>query len=91
MATAGGVFGVLSPVATAVAATTFVAVTWKTRYVSIGSVAATTLLMPLAYVLGASPPTFIGSAVAAALIIYRHWGNLVRVSAGTERRLGGRS
>ena len=91
VATAGGVFWVLSPAAAAVAAGMFFAVAWRTRYVSVGSVAAAVLLVPLAYLLEAPPPTVVGALAAAVLITYRHRGNLLRVTAGTERRLGGRS
>ncbi len=88
VATAGGVFGVLSPGATAVAAAAFLAVAWRTRYVSIGSLAASVLLVPLVYVMGAPTSTLMGAAAAAGLIIYRHRGNLARLGKGTERRLG---
>ncbi len=88
VATAGGVFGVLSPGATAVAAAAFLAVAWRTRYVSIGSLAASVLLVPLVYVMGAPTSTLMGASAAAGLIIYRHRGNLVRLGQGTERRLG---
>ena len=90
VATAGGVFGVLSPAAAAVAAGMFFAVAWRTRYVSVGSVAAAVFLVPLAYLLEAPPPTVVGAVAAAVLITYRHRGNLLRVPAGTERRLGRR-
>ena len=88
VATACGVFGVLSPVATAVAAAAFVAVVWVTRYVSVGSVVATVLLPPLAYLAGASAPVVIAALAAATLIVYRHRSNLARLQTGTEPRLG---
>ncbi len=88
VATACGVFGVLSPVATAVAAATFVAVVWVTRYVSVGSVVATILLPPLAYLAGASAPVVIAALAAATLIVYRHRSNLARLRTGTEPRFG---
>ncbi|MBU23299.1 MAG: glycerol-3-phosphate 1-O-acyltransferase PlsY [Vicinamibacterales bacterium] len=88
VATAGGVFGVLSPAAAAVAAATFVAVVWRTRYVSVGSIVATTSLVPVLYLMGASSSILIGAALTAALILYRHRGNVARLSAGTERRFG---
>lgn len=91
VATAGGVFGVLSPAAAVVAAGMFFAVAWRTRYVSVGSVAAVVFLVPLAYLLAAPPPTVVGAVAAAVLITHRHRGNLLRVTAGTERRLGRRS
>ena len=88
VATAGGVFGVLSPGATAVAAAAFLAVVWRTRYVSIGSLAASVLLVPLLYVMGAPASTLMAASATSGLIIYRHRGNLARLGEGTERRLG---
>jgi glycerol-3-phosphate acyltransferase PlsY len=87
VAVAAGVFGVLSPLATAVAATLFLLTVWATRYVSLGSVAATVALPPAAWVVGA-PVTVVGAAAgSAALILFRHRGNLRRLRSGTERRL----
>ena len=74
--------------AAAVAAATFVAVVWRTRYVSVGSIVATTSLVPVLYLMGASSSILIGAALTAALILYRHRGNVARLSAGTERRFG---
>ena len=86
VATAGGVFGVLSPAATAVAAVTFLVVAWRTRYVSMGSISASLLLVPLVYLMSAPSPTVIGASAVAALILFRHRSNLARLSVGTERR-----
>ena len=88
VATACGVFGVLAPVATAVAAAAFVAVVWVTRYVSVGSVVATALLPLLAYLAGGSAPVVIAALAAATLIVYRHRSNFARLQTGTEPRLG---
>jgi glycerol-3-phosphate acyltransferase PlsY len=90
VATAAGVFAVLTPGAFAVAAATFVATVWVTRYVSLGSVVATAALPPLALLIGAPAVVVAGGVAAAVLIILRHRTNLARIQAGTERRLGGR-
>ena len=88
VATACGVFSTLAPVATGIAAVAFVLVVWMTRYVSLGSVVATALLPPLAWITNEPIPVIAGAAVAASLIIQRHRRNLERLQAGTERRLG---
>ena len=90
VATACGVFAVLSPVATVVAVATFVAVVWATRYVSLGSIVASVLLPPLTYLTEAPGPVTIGALAAATLIVYRHRSNLAQLQAGTEWRLGQR-
>lgn len=88
VATACGVFSVLTPVATAIAVATFVGVVWFSRYVSMGSIVASLLLPVVAYLSEAPQPFVICSIGGSALILYRHWGNVVRLCAGTERRLG---
>jgi glycerol-3-phosphate acyltransferase PlsY len=88
--TACGVFAVLAPIATALAAIGFVATVWITRYVSLGSVVATAALPPVAWLLDLPLAVVAGGTIAALLIIPRHAGNLARVADGTERRLGQR-
>jgi acyl phosphate:glycerol-3-phosphate acyltransferase len=90
VATACGVFLMLAPVATAMAAAAFVVTVWITRYVSLGSVVATTALPPLAWAFDLPLPVVAGGTIAALVIIPRHAGNLARVVSGTERRLGER-
>jgi len=87
IAVAAGVFGVLSPIATAIAVGLFVVTVWTTRYISLGSVAATLALPPAAWLTG-SPGTVVGTAAGTAgLILFRHRANLRRLSSGTERKL----
>ncbi|MBA3271098.1 MAG: glycerol-3-phosphate 1-O-acyltransferase PlsY [Acidobacteria bacterium] len=88
VATACGVFWMLAPLATAVAATLFVGTVWLTRYVSLGSIVAVMALPPLAWVTDKSVSVVAGAAVAAVVIVQRHRSNLARLQDGTERRLG---
>ena len=91
VATACGVFALLAPWATAIAAIAFVATVALTRYVSLGSVVATAVLPALAWALDSPSTVVAGSTLAALVIIPRHSGNLARVADGTERRLGQRA
>src|SRR5215212_8865729 len=52
VAVAAGVFGILSPAATGLAAALFVVIVWMTRYVSLGSMAATIVLPPAVWWMG---------------------------------------
>jgi len=89
VATACGVFSVLTPAAVPSAMVLFVTTVWLTKYISAGSVVATIALPPIAYAVG-SPLPVVGSAIAAAaLILFRHRSNLARLRAGSERRIGG--
>src|SRR5471030_3077820 len=91
VATACGVFSVLSPIALPPALAIFAAVVWLTKYISLGSVLASASLPPMAYVLGSPAPAVIAASAAAAIIVFRHRSNMVRVWTGTERRIGARA
>jgi glycerol-3-phosphate acyltransferase PlsY len=88
VAVAFGVFAVLAPLATAIAASVFAATTWATRYVSLGSVLATVTLPAVQWSYGASDAVSLAATGAAMLILFRHRGNIARLVRGTERRLG---
>ena len=90
VAVAAGVFSVLAPVATAIAASLFLVTVWMTRYVSLGSVAATLALPPAAWLAGAPRAVVLAAAATGALILFRHRANLRRLYSGTERRVGAR-
>jgi glycerol-3-phosphate acyltransferase PlsY len=91
VATACGVFTVLTPLAVPPAVAIFLASVWVTKYVSVGSVLASVVLPTAAYVTGSSGPV-LGAAVAgSALIVFRHRSNLARLREGTERRFGVRA
>ena len=91
VAVAAGVFGILTPIATAVAAGLFLVIVWVTRYVSLGSIAATLALPPAAWASGEPGSVVAAAAATGALILFRHRGNIRRLRAGTERRMGVRA
>jgi acyl phosphate:glycerol-3-phosphate acyltransferase len=88
VATACGVFSVLTPAAIPPALTLFVITVWLTKYVSLGSVLASMALPPLAYAMGSPAPAVAAASGAAVIIVFRHRSNLLRIRAGTERRIG---
>lgn len=90
VATAAGVFGLLTPGALLPALGLFVLTVWITRYISLGSLVATVALAPLAWSTGASLPAVVAAAATALLIVFRHRTNIGRLWAGTERRIGQR-
>lgn len=93
VATAAGALGLLSPFPTLVAVGVFIVVVAPTRFVALASVAAA-ISYPLTLA-GASAAGWISAdrwllgftTAIAALIIYKHRGNLRRLRAGTEPRL----
>jgi glycerol-3-phosphate acyltransferase PlsY len=89
VATAGGVFGALVPVACAAGVTAFVIVLAATRYVSLGSlVAAITLAVAVAVTRGVRSAPFLAALAVAAFVIWSHRSNIARLRRGEERRLG---
>lgn len=90
VATACGVFAVLTPAALPPAVGLFLAAVWITRYISVGSVMASAALPSIAYWLRCPEPAVLAAAGAAMLIVFRHRSNLARVRAGSERRIGAR-
>ena len=89
VATAAGVFAVLSPRACAGAVILFLLVVIFWRYVSLGSVSAAAAMPLLIYFLWAphhAPPLAVtlGALAAALLTIFKHRGNLQRLLEGAE-------
>ena len=91
VAVAAGVFTLLSPGATALAAAVFLAIVWITRYISLASIAATLALPPAAWIVGSPNPVVFVASGTAILILFRHRTNWQRLRAGTERRMGARA
>ena len=91
VAVAAGVFSVLSPGATGLAAALFLAIAWTTRYISLASIAATVALPPFAWIVGGSDAVVLVAAASAMLILFRHRANWRRLRTGTERRVGARA
>lgn len=90
VATACGVFSVLAPAAVLPALGVFVAAILVTKYVSAGSVLASLLLPPVAHFTGSPPAVVLSASATAALIVFRHRSNLMRIKRRQERRFGAR-
>ena len=88
VATASGVFAVLAPVATVIAAAAFAIVVTRTRFVSLGSINATILLPAIEWMTPGLRAIDIATTIVAALILLRHRGNISRLLSRTERILG---
>jgi glycerol-3-phosphate acyltransferase PlsY len=91
VATACGVFSMLTPPAIPPVLAIFAAVVWVTKYVSLGSLLASIALPPLAYALGSPAPSVFAALGASVIIIFRHRSNVLRLRTRTERRLGVRA
>ncbi len=87
VATASGVFGVLAPWPTLLAAAAFGVTVARTRLVSLGSIVAAVLLPVLAWSTPGPRTVDVGATVVAVLILFRHRGNVGRLWSRTERAL----
>jgi len=87
VATATGVFGVLTPIPTIVAAAAFAVVVARSRFVSLGSIVAT-LVLPIAeWFTPGLRAVDVGATIVAILILFRHRGNAARLWSRTERAI----
>jgi glycerol-3-phosphate acyltransferase PlsY len=91
VATACGVFSMLTPLAVPPSLAVFLITVWLTKYISLGSILATIALPSIAYATGAPAVVVVAAWAAAGLIIFRHRSNVVRLIGGTERRIGVRA
>jgi glycerol-3-phosphate acyltransferase PlsY len=87
VATASGVFSVLSPLPTAIAAAAFVLTVYRSRIVSLGSIVATLVLPIVEWLTPGLSAVDIAATLVAALILFRHRGNMARLKSRTERAL----
>ena len=78
----------MAPSATLLALCAFALVLAVTRYVSMGSMAGAVTLAGAAFILGSPPPVAWAATGAAALVVWRHRGNIVRLARGREGRVG---
>jgi glycerol-3-phosphate acyltransferase PlsY len=87
VATAAGVMAALTPLVTLIVVTLFVVLVLLTRYVSLASILAAVAAAPMAFWLGHIQAGELYLALAL-LIVLNHAGNIRRLLAGTESRLG---
>ena len=87
VATALGIYLVISPIAVLIEFFLFALIVWKWRIISLGSIiCATTIPILIAFFRSDSQAYFILSVVIAALILYRHQSNIARLLHGTENK-----
>lgn len=86
IATALGIFLVLSPVALLGAAIVFGVTVAISRFISLGSVLAAMSAPLLVLMLNQPQPIFLATLFIAALIVWRHRSNIKRLMDGSENR-----
>lgn len=86
VATALGIFLVLSPPAILCALAVFVAVLWRWRFISLASISAAAAVPFLVLFFERSLPLFGATLIIAAIVIWRHRSNIERLRSGSENR-----
>ena len=87
VATALGVYLVISPIAVFIEFLIFAGIVWRWRFISLGSITcAATIPILIAFFRSDSQAYFIISVMIAALILYRHQSNISRLLQGTENK-----
>jgi len=95
VSTSLGAVMALDPASAGIAAFAFVIAAVLTRYVSLSSIIGALAFVSARLVITRDPwsranfALTLGSLLLASLMIYRHRGNLARIAAGTEPRVGG--
>jgi len=87
VATAAGVFGVLTPIPTIIAALAFAVVVMRSRFVSLGSIVATIALPVAEWMSPGLQAVDVAATLVAILILFRHRGNVMRLLSRTERAI----
>ena len=89
IATSGGAYLALAPLAVGIAVAAFVLAVVLTRYVSIGSIAAAVALPAAVWCLPGNHLFLrLVTTAVGAMAIYKHKSNIKRLMAGTESRIG---
>ena len=92
VATSAGALGAMSPWTILLLAPIVIAIIWRSRYVSLGSVTggllAPVITAALWAVGAATLPAIAYAAASGLLVTIAHADNIARLRAGTERRIG---
>ncbi len=86
VATALGVFLVLSPKTILGVLILFALILWKWRYISLASILAAAVAPFLVLLLERSLPLFIATLIISGFVIWRHKANIDRLRAGEESK-----
>ena len=86
VATALGIFLVLSPLSVLCLLVVFVLILWKWRYISLASISAAATVPFLVLWFESSFALFMATLLIAAIVIWKHRENIGRLRGGTESK-----
>jgi len=88
IATSAGVLIALAPAGFVIALAAFMIVLAASRYVSLSSISAAIVLPFGVWAANGTPKMIVLMTALSAMAIYKHRGNIARLRAGTESRIG---
>lgn len=86
VATACGIYLVLSPLTAAIGLTLFALILWRSRYVSLASICAAVSILFINYGIERDIPLLLASLFLSGMVVFRHRENIKRLRAGTESK-----
>ena len=86
VATALGIFLVLSPLAVFCTLIVFILVLWKWRFISLASISAAATIPLFIIITERSMPLFLATLIIAGIVIWRHKTNIERLRSGSENK-----
>lgn len=86
VATALGIFLVLSPLSVLCLLVVFVLILWKWRYISLASISAAATVPLLVLWFESSFALFVATLIIATIVIWKHRANIERLRSGTESK-----
>ena len=86
VATALGIFLVLSPLSVLCLLAVFGLILWKWRYISLASISAAATVPLLVLLFEGSFALFLAALIIAAIVIWKHRANIERLRSGTESK-----
>ena len=86
VATALGIFLVISPWAVLCLLVVFVLVLWRWRYISLASISAAATVPVLVLFFEGSLPLFVATLIIAGVVIWKHSANIERLRCGSENK-----
>jgi glycerol-3-phosphate acyltransferase PlsY len=88
VATAAGILFILFPRVATISIAIFILVLLIFRYVSLATIVTTILTIPLLVIFKGTPREIVFLSILAALIIWRHRTNIIRLWTGKESKIG---
>ncbi|MBE0501763.1 MAG: glycerol-3-phosphate 1-O-acyltransferase PlsY [Desulfuromonadales bacterium] len=86
VATACGIYLMISPATAIIGLIIFALIIWRTRYVSLASICAAIFIPLINYGIDRDPSLLLASLFLSGMVVFRHRENIKRLKNGTESK-----